>query len=268
MEKALKKEIKLKDIFTATNIMIVILVIFYILDKYLPFPKDYTGFVLWDDNLPPAVNYIFGWCGGLLMNHMAVSSSIVGGMEIYRQFTSMFLHGDILHLIANLVGLYFIGNYAEKRFGWWLTYIVYFLAGFMQFLITDPIFAAIAPEKFAETYAMPSVGASGGIFALIGLSLAAIFFDIKSFKKIGKPTIIASAIYGILTTYVVSFGWTTICHNVSMILGLIFGVLIILPFFIMKKGKFNPNNITSPITEVQTDTTNTDTTNVEKDNIV
>lgn len=250
MEKTFEKEKSWKDYLTVTNFMIVILLIFYLLDKYLPLPKDYTGFNCWDNELPPAVNYIFGWCGGLLMNSMAVCDTIVGGMDVYRQFTCMFLHADILHLIANLMGLYFIGNYAEKKYGWWLTYIIYFLVGFMQYLITDPIFAAIAPEKFAEIYAMPSCGASGGIFALIGASLAALIFDIKGFKKIGKPTLIISAIYGVLTTYVVSFGWTTICHNVSLILGLVFGVVIILPFFLLKKGKFaitNKSNIESDI---------------------
>lgn len=232
------KKINYKKHLTATNLMIVILLILYLLDKYLPLPKDYNGFNCWEAELPPALNYIFGFCGGLLMNSMAVCKNIAGGMAVYRQFTSMFLHGHVLHLIANLVGLYFIGNYTEKKYGWWLTYIIYFLVGFMQFLITDPLFAAISPDKFAESYNMPSCGASGGIFALAGVSLAALFFDIKSFKKIGKPTIIVSAIYGVLTTYVVSFGWTTVCHNVSLILGLIFGVIIILPFFLLKKGKF------------------------------
>lgn len=233
MEKA-----KYKKYLTATNIMIVVLFIFYLLDKYLPLPKDYTGFNCWNDEASPAMNYIFGWCGGLLMNSMGVGQNLVGGMAVYRQFTCMFLHADILHLTANLVGLYFIGNFAEKKFGWWLTYIIYFIAGFMQFLITDPIFEAISPDKFAEVYSMPSCGASGGIFALVGASLAALFFDIKGFKKVGKPTLIVSAIYGVLTTYIVSFGWTTVCHNVSMVLGLIFGVMIILPFFLLKKGKF------------------------------
>ena len=238
MEEALKKKKTWKDYLTATNIMIVILSIFYLLDKYLPLPKDYTGFNCWNNELSPAMNYIFGWCGGFLMNSMSVSSNIVGGMDVYRQFTSMFLHADILHLIANLIGLYFIGNYTEKKYGWWLTYIVFLIVSFMQFLITDPIFAAIAPEKFKEVYSMPSCGASGGIFALIGIALAALFFDIRGFKEIDKPTLIISAIYGVLTTYVVSFGWTTVCHNVSLILGLIIGVLIILPFFLLKKGKF------------------------------
>ena len=111
------KNIHYKKYLTATNIMIVILLIFYLLDKYIPLPKDYTGFNCWNDELPPVVNYIFGWCGGLLMNSMAVGGTIAGGMEPYRQLTSMFLHGHILHLIANLVGLYFIGNYTEKNTG-------------------------------------------------------------------------------------------------------------------------------------------------------
>ena len=31
------------------------------------------------------------------------------GTQIYRRITQMFMHGGLLHLIANLVGLYFIG---------------------------------------------------------------------------------------------------------------------------------------------------------------
>ncbi len=240
MEKILREKKSLKSYLTATNFMIIILIIFYLLDKYLPFPNGYTGFNAWDDSLSPAVNYLMGNCGGLLINYMGAGSCLANGTAVYRQLTSMFMHSFIFHLIANLIGLYFIGNYVEKKFGWWLTYIVYFLVGFMQYLITDPLYAAMAGDKFVEA-TMPSVGASGGIFALIGLGFAVLCFDIKSFKQIDKPTIIVSAIYGILTTYVVSFGWTTVCHNVSMILGLIFGVVIILPFFILKKGKFSPN---------------------------
>lgn len=155
----------------------------------------------------------------------------------------MFLHGHILHLIANLVGLYFIGNYAEKRFGWWLTYLLFFVVGFVQGFITDPLYIAIAPDKAGEMATVMSEGASGGIFGLIGTSLAAIFFNIKSFKSIGLPTIIVAAIYGVLTTYVVSFGWTTVCHNVSLLLGLALGTAVILPFYIIKKKKGQRNTI-------------------------
>lgn len=150
----------------------------------------------------------------------------------------MFLHGKLLYLITNLVGLYFIGNYAEKRFGRWLICVIFLIVGIIEVFITDPLYIAMAPSKAEEVANTVSVGASGGIFGLIGASLAALFFDIKSFRQIGKPTIIVSAIYGVLTTYVVCIGWTTVCHNVSLILGLVLGVIIILPFFLLKKGKF------------------------------
>ncbi len=234
----MKSKIGVKKLVTATNILILILVVLYLLDCYLPLPEGYTGYTAWDDELPPVINYIMGFCGGLLTNSMAMGGVLANGHAVYRHFTQMFLHGGLLHLTANLIGLYFIGNFAEKRFGWWLTIILFVLTAFIESYITDPLYLAICPSAAEEVSATISNGASGGVFGLAGAAFASVLFDIKSFKKIDKPTIIVSAIYGILVTYVVSFGWTTVCHNVGFCLGLAFGALIILPFFIFKKGKF------------------------------
>lgn len=253
----MNKRLDLRKIITATNALILILIILYILDCYIPLPEGYTGYTNWDSDSPSVINYIFGSCGGLLSNYLAMGSILdPNGTQIYRHLTQMFLHGGLLHLIANITGLYFIGNYAEKRFGWWLTSILFVLVAFLESFITDPLYLAMFPNKAEEIASEISVGASAGIYGLIGASLIAIFFDIKSFKKIGKPTIIVSAIYGVLTTYVVGWGWSTVCHTVALILGLIFGTAIILPFFLLKKGKFategrisaqtntgNPNNL-------------------------
>lgn len=236
----MKKKFDFKKLITATNILIAVLIIFYLLDCYLPLPEGYTGYTAWSDDSPSAVNYIFGFCGGLLSNSMAMGGTLENSGAFYRHFTQMFLHGGLLHLVANLVGLYFVGSYAEKRFGWWLTLVLFVLTAFAESFITDPLYLAMFPSKEEEVAATVSVGASGGIFGLIGASLAAIFFDLKNFKKISKPTAIVSAVYGVLTTYVVSFGWTTLCHNVAMLLGLFFGTALILPFFLLKKGKFAP----------------------------
>ena len=234
----MKKKFDAKKLLTATNILIVVLIVFYFLDRFLPFPEGYTGYRAWNDELPPALNYIFGFCGGLLTNFMARGSTLIPyGLGPYRYFTDMFLHGHVLHLIANVVGLFFIGNYTEKRFGWWLTLILFFLTGFTESYITDPLFAAMFPKKAAEISGYVSVGASGGIFGLMGASLSAILFDIKSFKQINKPTLIVSVVYGIFVTYVVGLGWSTMCHNVALIVGLVTGTLVILPFYIIKKRK-------------------------------
>ncbi len=240
---------RIKKWITATNILILILIVFYLLDCYLPLPKGYTGYTAWDNELPPALNYIMGSCGGLLTNSMAMGGTLTNGNAVYRHFTQMFLHGGLLHLTANLIGLYFIGNYAEKRYGWWLTMTLFMLTAFVESYITDPLYLAICPSQAEEVRATISDGASGGIFGLIGVALASIFFDMKSFKEIDKPTIIVSSIYGIFVTYIVSFGWTTVCHNVGLCLGLVFGSLIIFPFFILKKGKFVQKNASIKVSE-------------------
>mgnify|MGYP001027423996 FL=1 len=235
-----------KKLVTAPNIMIVILVVLYLFDCYLPLPDGYTGYNGWVDDLSPTANYILGYCGGLLKTYMARVPGVPGGQAVYRHLTMMFMHGGLLHLIANCVGLYFIGNYAVKRYGKWLPIVLYFLIGFIEGFITDPLYAAmVSPEKAEFILSQMTCGASGGIFGLVGIGVAAIFFDIKSIKKIDKPTLIVSAIYGVLTTYVVSFGWTTVCHNVALVLGIAFGTAIILPFFLLKKGKFAPKPVSA-----------------------
>ncbi|MCI8556076.1 MAG: rhomboid family intramembrane serine protease [Clostridia bacterium] len=236
------KKFDYKKFLTVTNILMLIIVLFYIFDRYLPLPKNYTGFT-WASKDITAVDYLLGNCGGLLTNYLGVGKVLnYNSSQVYRYVTQMFLHGHLFHLIGNLVGLYFIGHYTEKRFGWWLTCIIFFTVGITEAFITDPLYLAMAPSKAEELSKSVSVGASGGIFGLAGASLAALFFDIKSFKQIDKPTLIVSIIYGVLTTYLVSFGWTTVCHNVSLILGLTVGVIIILPFYLLKKGKFSLAN--------------------------
>ncbi len=236
----MKKKFELKKHLTVTNGFILVIILVYLLDRFLPFPPDYTGYNAWLDESSAVFNYIFGSCGGLVTNYFGFGPVLENGTAIYRRFTLMFLHLHILHLIANCIGMYFIGNYAEKRFGWWLTCIIFVLVAFLESFITDPLFAAIAPEAAEETAMQVGAGASGGIFGLIGALVAAIFFDIKSFKSIDRTTVIVSAIYGFLTTYVASFGWTTVCHNVAMALGLAIGTAIVLPFYLLKKGKFAP----------------------------
>ena len=201
------KKFEIKKYINTTNVLIAIIVLLYLLDCYLPLPNGYDGYTNWYNDSSPAMNYIFGSCGGLLSNYLAMGGNLTNGNAIYRHFTQMLLHGGLLHLIANVVGLYFVGRYAEKRFGWWLTALLFVAVGFAESFVTDPLYLAMFPAQAEQVASTISVGASGGVFGLIGACLAAIFFDIKSFKSIGKPTIIVAAVYGVLTTYIVGLGW-------------------------------------------------------------
>ena len=46
----------------------------------------------------------------------------------YRIFTSAFLHGDISHLVFNLLTLYFFAPVVITYFGWFSFLIVYFIS--------------------------------------------------------------------------------------------------------------------------------------------
>ncbi|MET3684273.1 rhomboid protease GluP [Alkalibacillus flavidus] len=94
--------------------------------------------------------------------------------EWWRIGSSMFLHIGALHLMMNMLALYFLGDVTEKIYGTYRFFIIYSLAG---------LFGGIA--SFAMNDAV-AAGASGAIFGLFG---ALLFFGMNYrelfFKTIG-----------------------------------------------------------------------------------
>lgn len=93
--------------------------------------------------------------------------------KIWTVLTSMFVHFELWHLLANMVSLYFLGNFVEKLIGkkrmiWFYIISGIFAGLFYVFLSycfgTSPLGMRLVGSP--ETYA---VGASGAIFALLGL---------------------------------------------------------------------------------------------------
>ena len=80
--------------------------------------------------------------------------------EIWRLITHMFLHGDIIHLIINMYSLYILGTQMETFIGKMKFISVYFISGIVGALLS-----------LALSGAVPSVGASGAIFGLLGAML-------------------------------------------------------------------------------------------------
>jgi len=81
--------------------------------------------------------------------------------EWWRLLTGTFLHGGLMHLIANMYGLLFVGIFLEPLLGRKKYLIAYLLTG---------ILASCASLWWYD--ATVSVGASGAIFGLYGLFLA------------------------------------------------------------------------------------------------
>jgi membrane associated rhomboid family serine protease len=73
--------------------------------------------------------------------------------------SSMFIHANIWHILANMVTLYFFGSYLNRLLGTWKFLVVYFGGG----ILGGIVYLLLPPSPMAV-----AVGASGAIFALGG----------------------------------------------------------------------------------------------------
>lgn len=88
--------------------------------------------------------------------------------EWWRIISSMFLHIGLMHLILNMIALYYLGSIVERIYGAKRFLLIYFLSG-----IGGGLASFMSPESI-------SAGASGAIFGLFG---ALLFFGVM-YKKI------------------------------------------------------------------------------------
>lgn len=90
--------------------------------------------------------------------------------DIKTTFTSMFLHGDPLHLLGNMLFLYIVGDNVEDRVGHAAFTVFYLVAG-----VAGSAAHAYYALRFAPGSAgIPTVGASGAISGMMGAYL--VFF--------------------------------------------------------------------------------------------
>lgn len=95
---------------------------------------------------------------GQVLLRGALYPKFVAQGQVYRLFTSMFLHAGFLHISLNMLSLYFLGSFAELTFGRGRYLALYFLSG---------IASGIAYLYFSGFNSL-AVGASGAIFGLVG----------------------------------------------------------------------------------------------------
>ncbi len=108
------------------------------------------------------VHLVFGWCLREEMQEKVLmwagnSADTVKMGEWWRLFTTLFLHANLLHLAMNGVGLWLFGSAVEKTMGRWRMLVVFVAGGALGNVLS----AWLARYDVA-------IGASGGIFAVIG----------------------------------------------------------------------------------------------------
>ena len=92
----------------------------------------------------------------------AVPSEVVQGEDLYTLATSMFLHGDIMHLIGNMLFLWVFADNIEATIG---------SPRFLLFYAIGGLAAVAGHIYFNPQSIVPMVGASGAISAVMGAYL-------------------------------------------------------------------------------------------------
>ncbi|GAI86349.1 unnamed protein product [marine sediment metagenome] len=153
----------------------------------------------------------------VILFFVQINRNIINEYEVYRLFTAIFLHGDILHLFSNMFGLLLFGATVEnnKSISKIQFSIIYFVSGLIGNLFSL-IFLPL------DTI---SLGASGAIFGLIGVAFTMIATD--------EPTLLFFALFYIVFFIATSFmpGINFWAHIFGLLGGILFGYL----FYIRKQ---------------------------------
>lgn len=104
---------------------------------------------------------LLGARGGRLLTRVGgMKSSRVDEGELWRLISAVFLHTNLLHLALNVVGLLLVGRLVEAMLGATRMFTVFLWSG-----------VAGAASSWLLAATPVSVGASGGIFGLLGAAL-------------------------------------------------------------------------------------------------
>ena len=132
--------------------------------------------------------------------------------EYLRLFTAMFLHGSVIHFLANTYFLYHIGGFIEKLMGRFKYILIYFISGLGSSLLVWWLGA----ENTV------TIGASGALFGIMGALFVLTYTHSNWFTIYG--------IKSIRTLVFINAVFTLIIPRISLLGhlgGFITGVLII-----------------------------------------
>src|SRR5690348_10751946 len=103
-----------------------------------------------------------GWVQTNLRAFFGLSATgVVRNFFVWQLFTYMFLHGGIMHLLFNMLTLWFFGTTLERDWGTRQFLKYYFLCG-----IAAGVCVLIVNMAIGD-WATPTIGASGAIFGVL-----------------------------------------------------------------------------------------------------
>jgi membrane associated rhomboid family serine protease len=175
----------------------------------------------------------------------AVPALIVLDYQYYRLVTSMFLHGDFLHILFNMWGLFIFGRDIESSVGSGRFTLLYFLSGIVGGMAYVFYMLTYAAEYDPRAAFVPAIGASGAVFGVMGSFAVlyprrpvAFFFY---FLPIIAPAFVAITLMGLIQTLLaLALPFSSIAYTahvgglaVGMLMGLWFRSLLRKKYYVM-----------------------------------
>lgn len=153
----------------------------------------------------------------VLLFFAQINRNIIENLELWRLFTSLFLHGDPMHIFSNMIALLLFGATVETNNN--ISKMQYLIIYFVSGLIGNLFSLLLLP---LDTI---SLGASGAIFGLIGVAFIIVAMDYQ-------PLLLFSLFYigfFIITSFAPGINYWA--HLFGLLGGVIFGYL----FYIRKR---------------------------------
>ena len=163
-----------------------------------------------------------------------IPAYVMRGERLFTLFTSMFMHGGLVHIFGNMLYLFIFGDNVEDRFGHPKYLVIYMFFGIVAGL-THSWFSV---QSGGYEASMPAVGASGAISGVLGAYallypnariVTLVFFGYFG-RVIRVPSIFFLGfwfVYQFLGSLVDPFGGVAYWAHIG---GFIIGLLVAIPF--------------------------------------
>jgi membrane associated rhomboid family serine protease len=166
----------------------------------ISFFKQYFSVIILVANILVFVWQLLDPAGQMHIEAAFVPSEFFAGERLWTLFSSMFMHGDIIHIIMNMWFFLVVTDNCEHAMGHILFIFTYIVSGLLGSIL-HALSTLIIPISGFDN--IPSLGASGAIFGLMGVYL--ILYSGNKFylpSSTGMTTRKVSAGYFILTYFI------------------------------------------------------------------
>jgi len=177
-------------------------------------PRNYGGFTLNPVLVLIVINFVF-FIATLINRNILVNLGVIPALFLERPWTiltAMFVHSGFMHILFNMITLFFFGRAIYQLVGPNKFLLAYFVGGILGNLLY---------VLLGEPYSI-AVGASGAIYALAG-ALVVIMpkLTVRLYFFIPMPLWVVVLVFFVIWSFVPGVAWQA--HIGGLVTGLVAG---------------------------------------------